>query len=190
MNNRVLIVNDSKFESMILSDILSALGYNVRVTDEYEAVRLVSSFSPDIALVNYVMRDTFGDQLIEKIKLKNQSVKCILTSANQIDRQALKSSRIDAIVKTPIDKNSLERVLYHLSEADAEAAANVEELSKLRASIDRWKTKKSDQPLDEQPATQRQQDAIRFCPFCGHKFEGDTVKAFAFCPHCGGKFNK
>lgn len=190
MNNRVLIVNDSKFESMILSDMLSSLGYNVKVTDEYDALRLVQVFSPDVVLVNYVMKDTFGDMLIEKIKMKSQGIKCILTSTNQIDRQEIRNSRIDAIVRTPINKSSLEGILKQLQEAKDEAATDDEEITQLKASIEKWKARKTDKLTDDRPAETEKKEAFKFCPYCGSKFDGDAGKAYAFCPQCGHKFDR
>ncbi len=111
---RVLIVNDSRFESMILKDLLSQLGYNVSITDEYDAVRQVQSFSPDVVLANYVMKDTLGDRLIERIKTRYPKVLCILTSNSIINRDSLKSKKIDAILRTPVSKEHMEGVLQKL----------------------------------------------------------------------------
>jgi len=37
-NEKVLLVNDSKFESMILKDMLVSIGYIAGIADEYDAI--------------------------------------------------------------------------------------------------------------------------------------------------------
>ncbi|KUO71278.1 MAG: hypothetical protein APF77_19750 [Clostridia bacterium BRH_c25] len=138
---RVLIVNDSRFESMILKDILSQLGYNVCIADEYDAVGQVRSFSPDVVLANYVMRDTFGDQLIERIKARYPEVRCILTSSSIIDPDSLKCRRVDAVVRTPISKNDLESVLQHLYNGEDASADNGLELKEIKDTMKKWRNK-------------------------------------------------
>ena len=135
---RVLIVNDSRFESMILKDLLSQLGYNVNITDEYEAVKQVQSFSPDVVLANYVMKDTFGDQLIDRIKTRYPKVLCILTSNSVINRNSLKSNKVDAIVRTPVSKEDIEGVLNRLFIGSEDSGL---ELKEIKDTMMKWENR-------------------------------------------------
>ena len=138
---RVLIVNDSRFESMILKDTLSQLGYNVSITDEYSAVKQVQAFTPDVVLANYVMKDTFGDQLIERIKVRYPQIKCILTSNSELSRDDLKSGKVDAILKTPADKEALEDMLHDVFDAGNPSTGGGLEIKEIRATMRKWKSK-------------------------------------------------
>jgi len=135
---RVLIVNDSRFESMILKDLLSQLGYNVNITDEYEAVKQVQSFTPDVVLANYVMKDTFGDQLIDRIKTRYPKVLCILTSNSVINRNSLKSNKVDAIVRTPVSKEDIEGVLNRLFIGSEDSGL---ELKEIKDTMMKWENR-------------------------------------------------
>ncbi len=138
---RVLIVNDSRFESMILKDLLSQLGYNVNITDEYEALKQVQSFTPDVVLANYVMKDTFGDQLIDRIKTRYPKVLCILTSNNIINWNSLKSNKVDAIVRTPVSKEDMEGVLNRLFIGSEDSEFESKEI---KDTMMKWKNKISE----------------------------------------------
>lgn len=138
---RVLIVNDSRFESMILKDILSQLGYNVSITDEYDALRQVQSFSPNVVLANYVMKDTFGDRLIERIKTRNPEILCILTSNSIISRESLNSKRVDAIVRTPVSKEELESVLQTLNNGNNDIEDIGLKAKEINDTLKKWKNK-------------------------------------------------
>lgn len=138
---RVLIVNDSRFEGMILKDLLSQLGYNATVTDEYNAVKQVHAFSPDVVLVNYIMKETFGDQLIDSIKARYPGIKCILTSSSEIDPAGLESRRVDAVVRTPTGKEKLESVFQRLYKMKNASADNELEVSEIKAAMEKWKEK-------------------------------------------------
>lgn len=138
---RVLIVNDSRFEGMILRDMLSQLGYNVSITDEYSALKQVQSFSPDVVLANYVMKDTFGDQLIERIKARYPKVMCILTSNGEINRDELKSGKVDAILRTPVQKEELEDMLHRLLNDGNTSSLSGFELKEIKDTMKKWKSK-------------------------------------------------
>jgi two-component system, chemotaxis family, chemotaxis protein CheY len=141
---RVLIVNDSRFESMILKDLLSQLGYNVSITDEYEALRQVQSFSPNVVLANYVMKDTFGDRLIERIKARNPEILCILTSNSIINQDSLNSKRVDAIVRTPVSKEDLESTLRALNNGNNDSEDSGLKSKEIRDTMKKWKNKLSE----------------------------------------------
>ncbi|HYE82762.1 MAG TPA: response regulator [Clostridia bacterium] len=138
---RVLIVNDSRFESMVLRDLLSQLGYNVSITDEYNALKQVQDFSPDVVLTNYVMKETFGDQLIERIKARHPGVLCVLTSNSGIDPNGLKSRRVDAIVRTPVSKEELESVFKRIYNGRNASPVNEPEITEIKATMKKWKNK-------------------------------------------------
>jgi len=67
---KVLLVNDSKFESMILKDMLVSIGYIAGIADEYDAIEKVQDMRPDYIIINRVMKEIYGDELASKIKAR------------------------------------------------------------------------------------------------------------------------
>lgn len=108
---KVLLVNDSKFESLVLKDALNEMGYIVETADEYNAVKSFGSFRPDCVIANYIMRETRGDQLIGIMKLQRPETICLLSSNSSVSMRDFRFSRIDGILNTPVDKSSLEKAL-------------------------------------------------------------------------------
>ncbi|MCR4434299.1 MAG: response regulator [Clostridiales bacterium] len=104
---RVLLVNDSMFQSIIMKDSLSEMGFKVEVTDEYDAIELTKSFKPDIVVVNYIMKEIRGDQLISLIKLEHPEIKCILSSSSAIDRRNTLTQKIDEFLHIPAETDEL-----------------------------------------------------------------------------------
>lgn len=64
----VLVVDDSKTELMVLTDLLSKNGYNVRTAENAEeAFRRLSEEKPDLILMDVVMPGQNGFQLTRAI---------------------------------------------------------------------------------------------------------------------------
>lgn len=106
---KVLVVNDSRFEAIVLKDVLGQMGFAVELSDEYKALGRISKFSPDYFIANYIMKETSGDKLIEQVKQVNPNIKCLLSSSNSLNLQEFKSSSVDGILLTPVSMNSLKK---------------------------------------------------------------------------------
>lgn len=213
--NRVLIINDSRFESIILSDLLSQIGYNVIVSDEYNAVKQVQAFMPDVVLVNYTMKEIKGDKLIDRIKAFSAEARCILTSSSNLTAKDV-SSNVDFILRTPANRHNLEAAINAVERKKEAAAEEDNELKELRERISRWKAKTGVEPevkaaavskeeavcsmenAGEMPgdnpvpgikeeAVEAPEETMKFCPYCGHKFDENQPVEFVFCPYCGSK---
>lgn len=117
--SKVLLINDCRFESMIMRDILDEMGYDVEITNEFEAMEKTKYSYPDIVIANLIMKNTLGDELIQKIKNVNREIKCILSSNNPIQLEDYKHKDIDAVIHTPINREELKSALeynFELSE--------------------------------------------------------------------------
>lgn len=108
---KIIIINDCKFESVILKDILDKLNYEVKIAGETVSMETIEKFSPDILIVNYIMKEFTGDYVIQKIKEIYPYVKGILCSNNIIFLKDFKDKGVDAVLHTPIDINRLKIVL-------------------------------------------------------------------------------
>jgi two-component system, chemotaxis family, chemotaxis protein CheY len=105
--SKILLINDCKFESFIMKDILDNIGHEVEISNEFEAIEKVKFYYPDIVIVNLIMKSIQGDELIKKIKSSNKDIKCILSSSNQIKLESYKNKKVDAVIHTPINNSEL-----------------------------------------------------------------------------------
>jgi len=108
---KVLVVNDCRLEEIILKDLLEDMNYTVRVEDEESAINGVNEFSPDIVIINLVMRKSKGNEVIKEIKKMNPSTRCILSSSNLIELKDYKEYGVDEVLHTPINQDKLTEVL-------------------------------------------------------------------------------
>ncbi|MCT4619994.1 MAG: response regulator [Marinisporobacter sp.] len=111
ITNDVLIVNDSKLESIILKDLLKKLGMNGIISNEYTILTDLKKIDPAMVVVNYIMEDITGEQLIEEIKIRYPEIVCILASSSDLLKSQFKGFSIDDIVKIPIDQNKLKGII-------------------------------------------------------------------------------
>lgn len=161
--DRVLLVNDCRFESMIIKDILEDLGYEVQVSSEFNALEDISNYSPNIVICNLIMKKTTGDKLIQKVKERDPKLKCILSSSNDLKVEDFKKYKVDCIIKTPITKDKLKEIIEKIK-----IAHNVD-LELLKSIIAENKKERKKE--------------FTFCPYCGEKLDG----VYKFCPYCGSK---
>ncbi|MEW9096346.1 MAG: response regulator [Clostridiaceae bacterium] len=108
---KILVVNDSKFESYILKDLLIQLGYDVEITNEYSAIYEINKYSPDVVIANLIMKETSGDLLIKKIKDMKKDTKCLLSSCNNLNIEDFRYNKVDGIIKTPVKLDDLNIIL-------------------------------------------------------------------------------
>ncbi|MBN2221434.1 MAG: response regulator, partial [Vallitaleaceae bacterium] len=113
---RALLVNDSKFESLILKDMLQKMNFLVEIADEFDALYSMERFEPHVVIVNYVMQQTSGDKLIRLMKAGMPRVKCLLSSNSNIRLSDFRGGYVDGIVHTPVSKFLLESALESIGE--------------------------------------------------------------------------
>lgn len=144
---KVLIINDSRFESAILKDLLTKLEYMVKTVNEYSALQEVSNYLPDIVICNLIMKETSGDLLIKKIKNMHNSIICFLSSCSNLNIEDYRYNNVDEIIKTPV---------------------NLEELNKL---LERFSSKATKAIFAFCPYCGGKvgEKAYSFCPYCGEK---------------------
>ena len=110
--HKVLVVDDSKTELMVLSDLLGKNGYSVRTAENAEeAFRRLGEEKPELILMDVVMPGQNGFQLTRAIARDPQfsAIPIIMcTSKNQeTDRVwGMRQGASDYIVK-PVDGNEL-----------------------------------------------------------------------------------
>ncbi|WP_027625833.1 response regulator [Clostridium lundense] len=111
---RVLVINDCKFESAILRDMLIELGYDVKVTSEFLAFNDTKKYIPDLVICNLFMKKITGDKLIKKIKDIDENILNILSSSSKLRVDDYKNCGVDEVIKTPITIEELRETLNKL----------------------------------------------------------------------------
>ncbi|QUI24406.1 response regulator [Vallitalea pronyensis] len=157
MDKRALLVNDSRFESLILKDMLNGLGYDVELADEFDAIYEAEQFEPHLVIVNYIMRKIKGDELIKDIKSSIPESKCLLSSNGTVNREQLEDT-VDGVLHTPISMFTLKDSLRRIGEYEEKISF-----------------------LDQD---QRQSKMLHFCPYCASSLKGFSEE-IVFCPYCG-----
>jgi len=147
MDKRALLVNDSRFETLILKDMLQRLDYSVEVADEFEALYAIERYEPQVVIVNYIMQQTRGDKLIQLMKAGMPDIKCILSTNSNIHMSDFPNGSVDGILHTPVSQFLLESVIRTI-----ESQIDDDEGERICKNCNKDLT-----PFDN----------ITFCPFCG-----------------------
>lgn len=156
MGKRALLVNDSRFESLILKDMLNKIGYDVEIADEFDAIYEVEQFEPSIVIVNYIMQKTRGDKLIKNIKTSIPTIKCLLSSSNSIKKESI-DEEVDGILHTPVSLFTLKDSLKRIGEKE---------------------------DVIQFIGRDKKEINIKFCPYCASNLN-DFNEEIVFCPFCG-----
>lgn len=154
---KVLLINDSKLQNQIMRDTLISMNYEVHISDEYNALVAVNEFCPDLIITNYILKELNGEQLISMIKIQHPDIKCVLSSSSDLHINDFDDSKINGIIKTPIDKEELKKFLDNLEN---------EPLKKFND--DRFEVKK-------------------YCRSCKSFVDVIIDKSYLFCAKCNGK---
>lgn len=149
--NRVLLVNDCKLENFIMRDMLINLGYEVIISNEFNAVREAQDGKFNVIIANFLMKEKTGDKLLQQIKNMHPETKCILSSSNEIKLEDLKKESIEVFVRTPVSKEKLKRVMQQIGET----------ISKQEMSMNTFFCKYCGKKIEDDNTE------IKFCQYCG-----------------------
>lgn len=118
MSKRVLVVNDSFADRMILRDLLASLGYSVvgEAKDGQESLDKYKELQPDLVIVDVAMRDMDGPSTVRELTRIDPNA-VILMCASQGQRalamESLQAGAKDFITK-PINPRRLLKILTEL----------------------------------------------------------------------------
>jgi Response regulator containing a CheY-like receiver domain and an HD-GYP domain len=182
---KILLVNDCKFESLIMKDYLNDIGYSVQVANEYDVFVQVRKCQPDIVIANLIMRDTTGDKLIEYIKSTNPKIICLLSSCDLIKLEDFIENKVDEVIHTPINKLTLSEILNRALSQIGNSNAEVTTDTPGRVLSD-ISYRQTDEDLLNNPSVNEKNNNFSFCPYCGQKLAVSDQR-FLFCPYCGQK---
>ena len=136
MSNKILIVDDEPFNLDLLEQELAEKGYAIeRASGGSEALKKVESFQPDLVLLDHMMPDLNGLEVLKDLRKRGNDVPVIMVTAHgTIERavQAMKEGACDFIpkpfepdhlalvVKKALERERLKRGIEILSEETEE----------------------------------------------------------------------
>lgn len=182
---KVLIINDSGFERIVLRDQVQNLGFEVKATDEFEGLRLIKRYQPDIVIANLTMTDITGEQLIEQIKSIQPDIRCLLSTCSR--NRHLASQAIDGVLETPATMEQLSKLLHDQLDSGSIQVKEIEPVVKINNSV-RGASPGEKELYNKSDAGEHNiiKNDFAFCPYCGKELEKSESK-YIFCPFCGSR---
>lgn len=180
---KILVINDCKFESIVMKDCLSDIGYSVKIASEYDAIIETRKFQPDILIANLIMKNTTGDKLISKIKSENSQIICLLSSCDPIKLEDFIENKVDEVINTPVNKDRLSETLDKVTKDCDNIKIRKNSVDTIiKRLVNKSNRKQEDVSLDKKSSLSVSR--FLFCPFCGQRFD-EISQGFSFCPYCG-----
>lgn len=106
----LLLINDCKFESIIMKDLLQKMGHKVYTCNEFRFMEAVEKFTPDILIANLIMKRTTGDKIIKQVKDKHDDIICVLSSCSDIKIEDYKDHGVDYVLNTPVSEEKINNI--------------------------------------------------------------------------------
>jgi DNA-binding response OmpR family regulator len=111
---RVLVVDDDPNIGVMLRDLLIELGYVVKnAVRGAEALQLVRVFEPDVVLLDLLMPEMSGAELLDLLRRDHPTVPVIIVTGNddvEVARRTLRSGAFDYVCK-PFTVDVLARIV-------------------------------------------------------------------------------
>ncbi|WP_129408816.1 response regulator [Marinitoga lauensis] len=115
MPYNILVVDDSKFDRIVIKDMLEDLGYNVigEAKNGKEAVEFYFKYYPDIVIMNLLMPVMNGIEAMRFI-LENDGMANIIVTSSFSEKEYIKEAIMNGakdFLAIPIKKEKLKEVL-------------------------------------------------------------------------------
>lgn len=111
---KVLIVEDSGFQRTIIKRIVTRFGHEtIEAKTGREALRQIEDEQPDIILLDMLMPDIDGFQVLKVLKSKHLQTPVIVITADvqETTRQRCEESGVRDILYKPVDEDKLSSAL-------------------------------------------------------------------------------
>ncbi len=115
---KILLVDDSELFYKFIEDVLKKEDFEIIwARNGKEAIEKFNEYNPDLILVDVILSDTSGIDLIKDIKKLNERARIIVISGldkNDVIREALEAGAKDYIVKGIAPKLFREKIINNL----------------------------------------------------------------------------
>ena len=122
MIKKILIVDDSFNNLLLLEDLLTEMNYNVSVAhDGVEAMHILQENPQDLVLLDIMMPRTGGFELLEDMRKQNIETPVIFITAKSSDEERMRAVELgaaDFIAKPVIISEVLDKVQQALAAAE------------------------------------------------------------------------
>jgi CheY-like chemotaxis protein len=112
--NTILVVDDSSFQRRILTRLLSDAGYTIETAENgIKAIEALNDFHVDCMIMDIIMPEMGGIELLEHLKQNGYSVPVVVSTAD-IQRTTIEACLnlgAYAVVSKPVDRDSLLAIL-------------------------------------------------------------------------------
>ncbi len=110
MSNKILIVDDELFNLDLLEQELTDLGYTIeRANNGLEALQKAESFRPELILLDYMMPDMNGLEVLKELKRRENHVPVVIVTAHGTIERAVEAMKVGAydFVPKPFEPDHL-----------------------------------------------------------------------------------
>jgi CheY-like chemotaxis protein len=114
---KLLIIDDSTVNNILIQNILEDQGYYVRTAlNGKEALDEIEKFSPDLIFLDLMMPGISGFQLLEKFQEKNIFIPVVIISAFNKDEYKEKAKQLGAkgYLLKPVNRRALISAVHDL----------------------------------------------------------------------------
>ncbi len=113
---RVLIVDDSLLIRILIKEILEQSGHVITgdATNAAEGLSLFSSARPDLVVIDVILPDMSGLELLKKIRMIDEDVRVLVITAvtqDALDSQILKLG-VKRVLHKPFSKAELDAAVF------------------------------------------------------------------------------
>ena len=107
---RLLVIDDSTVNNIILQSLLEDMGYEVNTAlNAEDALKKINEFSPDLILLDLMMPEVSGFDLLKRFRKAQISIPVVIISAFSDDEYKRKAKDLGArdYLLKPVDKEVL-----------------------------------------------------------------------------------
>ena len=107
---RLLVIDDSTVNNIILQNLLEDMGYEVNTAlNAEDALKKINEFSPDLILLDLMMPEVSGFDLLKRFRKAQISIPVVIISAFSDDEYKRKAKDLGArdYLLKPVDKEVL-----------------------------------------------------------------------------------
>lgn len=115
MKSKILVVDDSYYMRVVLRNLLLDAGHEVigEASSGEEAMKIIGEKSPNLVMLDLILPDTTGLEILKAIKKNNPELKVIMVSAvgqDMVVKEALHNGALAYIIKPFKEEKVLEVV--------------------------------------------------------------------------------